>query len=135
MKTYCLEESEHARLASREGVRRRFFLAEEGVAVAFIDLVETASRLELWAIEVREGHRGEGHVRRGIGACEEHLSKPLVHEGGYTPEGFARVAHLFLDAEGKRREQEESGLYPSTFFVVSWEARQAKYPLQRKVVK
>lgn len=129
---YELFESEHKPLDAGGGVRRRCFLQEEGRAVAFVDFVEAEARLELWDIEVREEDRGRGHVRRIIDACEARFGKALVHEGGYTPEGFARVAHLFLTEEGKRQEQVKNGLYPSTTFVVSWEDHRAKYPLRKE---
>lgn len=101
----------------------------EGRPMAFIKVNEntTTGEVGLCDVEVRPEYRGRKLGARLIKATEVMLGKPVVHTGGYTPEGLKHIAPLFHTAE--EVEELKYNTFGSMTFVSDWDRAWPKYPL------
>lgn len=81
-------------------------------------------KLELHDIEVRESYRGRGFsteiMRR---ACKVFKVENIVHSGGYTPDGFERIAGRVV-----REGEEDSGpTYDPMTFIKDWDKKEVRF--------
>lgn len=94
--------------------------------IGFINVNEYEGRLGLCDIEVRPEYRGNKLSTRLMDAVEKKFGQKLTHEGGYTPDGYERVAKRFHDEESMARTKAEFN--PQTF-VANWDKEWSKYPI------
>lgn len=103
----------------------RWWLLAAGRAVGYcktlLDGTVSEERLRLVDIEVKPEARGQGHARRLTDAIEQATGERLWSDGGFTAEGFSRLAHLPI-VSGYERE----ACYRPQTFVTDWTTMSAK---------
>lgn len=98
----------------------------EGRPIGYMKIMEPDDRdeIQLFDVEIRPEFRGRRLSHRFIRAVSKKLGKPMVHRGGYTPEGAGALAKLF-----GREDYDAAPSFNSMTFVEDWDREWCRWPL------
>lgn len=108
---------------------RVFFLKVRGVPVAMAKINDVNGVPELHDIETREGYRHQGYAKELLRqVAEAYGQEKVVHDGGYTPDGFNYIHALTAHASSSSSPQEVKGpqFSPMTF-MEDWDCEKTKF--------
>lgn len=102
------------------------WLSADGVMVAYMYGIHHHGVVELWDIETREGYRNNGYATAIIEKVTEHYDvDEVIHDGGFTPDGFNFVRHLVT--RPKNADVLDGARYGNNAkFVHDWDRRVPK---------